>query len=198
MECKKIWDRIALVREAIDSLAWRKEMDKIQLEENKIRNENLGEVAPESLIYIQNKIKSRLPVWLFVHEHCILNSAFDLMYWEILILNVKEILNFNPELANSPIKDIISRDFSENLMIAKIDWERSCCMEFENYYSWLAYKNASYNEPITNSVLKNYSAREIVTMSKFVRKHYAEYVSYNLIHEMQMRRRKNVKSSVLF
>ena len=196
---KKIWDRIAIVREAIDSLSWRKEMDKIHIEENAIRNENLSEVASESLIYIQNKIKSRLPVWLFVQEHCILNAAFDLMYWEILISNVKEILNLNPELANTSIKDIISRDFSENLMIAKIDWERSCCMEFENYYSWLAYKNASYNEPIINSVLKNYSAREIVTMSKFVRKHYAEYVSYNLINEMQMRETEKRKefSSIL-
>lgn len=196
---KKIWDRIALVREALDSLAWRKQMDKIQIEENTIRNENLGEVASESLIYIQNKIKSRLPVWLFVQEHFILNAAFDLMYWKILISNVKEILNFNPELANSPIKDIISRDFSENLILPKIDWEKYCCMDFENYHAWMVYKNASYNESITNRVLKNYSAREIVTMSNFVRKHYAEYVSYSLKHEMQKREteKRNEFSSIL-
>ena len=29
---KKIWDRIAIVREAIDSLSWRKEMDKIHID----------------------------------------------------------------------------------------------------------------------------------------------------------------------
>lgn len=192
---KKIWDRIDLVREALDSIAWRKEMDIILQEEKIIRKENFGDVASESLIYIQNKIKSRLPVWLFVKEHWILNPAFDLKYWEVLISNVKEFMKFNPELANLSISELISKDISENLAMSKLDWESFCCMKFENYNSWITFRNLANKETKTSSVLKNYSSREIVTMAKFVRKYYTDYISHSLKHAMYIRE-KNMREEL--
>ncbi len=188
----KLWDKIEQITGALAYLQWESEYRRLIVEENKSKQETIGRGEIEGLKYIINKLHSNIPSWSFIANHWINENNFQSEDWRMLIQQIKLMIRRNSHLAGWRINRFLELEMETDWSLDKISWERLCSRDFKSFEEWNMYKNVHRPSLDAFPVLKNYTARELVQMAKFVRSNYIDFTNYqlesalNLYHSLKL------------
>lgn len=178
------WTQIEEVKAALKYKKWEMEWNEFLHKENIFNQTVLVGISPESYQYIQSKMESNIPAWIFVRDYWFKLEKFDYAFWNDLINDVQMLMDKNSNVANLTIDQFLNFDFHAAWPYDNIVWDELCSLNFRSEHEWSHYMSNSTNLNLEYPVLKNYSAREIIHMAQFVRQNYRAYRNYQIQTEL--------------
>jgi superfamily I DNA and/or RNA helicase len=176
----KVWNQIDKVKSALNYLDWKEQIMKLDEEENTIRLETLGGLESEHLKYILNKLEANLSVWKFIQTCWISERQFQPEKWLEVIHIVKKIINRNSDIDQVKFSMILDLELYSQDQFEQSEWDKLCSLNFNSRAEWNNFALGNHSSIVDFPVLKNYSRREIIEMTRFVRKHYNDFAQLQL------------------